>query len=92
MSLFFLIDNCCQSAIFICLFGFIKEKNRLYILFLECQVCYVLEACVEELQRGRKRLEKPELNQDGDAFVVCIHAVSTELMFTLAIISLYISY
>ncbi|XP_026320695.1 protein fem-1 homolog B-like isoform X2 [Hyposmocoma kahamanoa] len=33
------------------------------------QVCYVLEACVEELQRGRKRLEKPELSHDGDAFV-----------------------
>ncbi|CAH0724229.1 unnamed protein product, partial [Brenthis ino] len=31
------------------------------------QVCYVLEACAEELRRGTKRLEKPQVNHDLDA-------------------------
>ncbi|XP_038211518.1 protein fem-1 homolog B isoform X1 [Zerene cesonia] len=33
------------------------------------QVCYVLEACAEELRRGTKRLEKPQANHDPEALM-----------------------
>ncbi|XP_039758993.1 protein fem-1 homolog B isoform X2 [Pararge aegeria] len=33
------------------------------------QVCYVLEACSEELRRGTKRVEKPHTNHDPDALI-----------------------
>ncbi|KAL0870072.1 hypothetical protein ABMA27_006233 [Loxostege sticticalis] len=33
------------------------------------QVCYVLEACAEELRRGTARLEKPQLNHDPEALL-----------------------
>ncbi|CAH0764558.1 unnamed protein product [Diatraea saccharalis] len=33
------------------------------------QVCYVLEACAEELRRGTERLEKPQTNHDPDALL-----------------------
>ncbi|KAJ0174286.1 hypothetical protein K1T71_010432 [Dendrolimus kikuchii] len=33
------------------------------------QVCYVLEACAEELRRGMKRIEKPQVNHDPDSLV-----------------------
>lgn len=33
------------------------------------QVCYVLEACAEELRRGLKRIEKPQVNHDPDSLV-----------------------
>ncbi|XP_041984321.1 protein fem-1 homolog B [Aricia agestis] len=33
------------------------------------QVCYVLEACAEELKRGTKRMEKPQANVDPDVLI-----------------------
>ncbi|CAB3229079.1 unnamed protein product [Arctia plantaginis] len=33
------------------------------------QVCFVLEACAEELHRGTKRLEKPQANHDPESLV-----------------------
>ncbi|XP_026740375.1 protein fem-1 homolog B isoform X2 [Trichoplusia ni] len=33
------------------------------------QVCFVLEACAEELRRGTKRLEKPQANHDPESLV-----------------------
>ncbi|CAH2241007.1 jg4078 [Pararge aegeria aegeria] len=33
------------------------------------EVCYVLEACSEELRRGTKRVEKPHTNHDPDALI-----------------------
>ncbi|XP_050674603.1 protein fem-1 homolog B-like isoform X1 [Leptidea sinapis] len=33
------------------------------------QVCFVLEACAEEIRRGHKRLEKPQANQDLEALL-----------------------
>ncbi|CAK1550702.1 unnamed protein product [Leptosia nina] len=33
------------------------------------QVCFVLEACAEELRRGTKRLEKPQGNHDPEALI-----------------------
>ncbi|XP_061384045.1 protein fem-1 homolog B [Danaus plexippus] len=33
------------------------------------QVCFVLEACAEELRRGLKRIEKPLPNHDPDALI-----------------------
>ncbi|XP_023933935.1 protein fem-1 homolog B isoform X2 [Bicyclus anynana] len=33
------------------------------------QVCYVLEACSEELRRGTNRVEKPHTNHDPDALI-----------------------
>ncbi|KAG6457170.1 protein fem-1 homolog B isoform X1 [Manduca sexta] len=33
------------------------------------QVCYVLEACAEELRRGMKRMEKPQIIHDPDTLV-----------------------
>ncbi|CAH0590492.1 unnamed protein product [Chrysodeixis includens] len=39
------------------------------------QVCFVLEACAEELRRGTKRLEKPQANHDPESLVVCSYTV-----------------
>ncbi|XP_039758992.1 protein fem-1 homolog B isoform X1 [Pararge aegeria] len=36
------------------------------------QVCYVLEACSEELRRGTKRVEKPHTNHDPDALIFLV--------------------
>ncbi|XP_068620310.1 protein fem-1 homolog B [Battus philenor] len=33
------------------------------------QVCFVLEACAEELKRGQLRIEKPQVNHDAEALV-----------------------
>ncbi|CAG9127370.1 unnamed protein product [Plutella xylostella] len=33
------------------------------------QVCFVLEACAEELRRGAERLEKPPANNDAEALI-----------------------
>ncbi|XP_049876595.1 protein fem-1 homolog B isoform X2 [Pectinophora gossypiella] len=33
------------------------------------QVCFVLEACAEELRRGLKRIEKPQVSHDPDALM-----------------------
>ncbi|XP_075980950.1 protein fem-1 homolog B [Anticarsia gemmatalis] len=33
------------------------------------QVCFVLEACAEELRRGAQRLEKPQANHDPESLV-----------------------
>ncbi|XP_047536028.1 protein fem-1 homolog B isoform X1 [Vanessa atalanta] len=33
------------------------------------QVCYVLEACAEELKRGLLRMDKPHMNHDPDALI-----------------------
>ncbi|XP_013187605.1 protein fem-1 homolog B isoform X1 [Amyelois transitella] len=39
------------------------------------QVCYVLEACAEELRRGTKRLEKPQVNHDPDALITLVRGM-----------------
>ncbi|KAM3960358.1 protein fem-1 homolog B [Aphomia sociella] len=39
------------------------------------QVGYVLEACAEELRRGMKRLEKPQLNHDPEALIILVRAL-----------------
>ncbi|CAG5015161.1 unnamed protein product [Parnassius apollo] len=33
------------------------------------QVCFVLEACAEELKRGQMRIEKPQINHDPEALM-----------------------
>lgn len=43
--------------------------------FFSSQVCFVLEACAEELRRGTKRLEKPQINHDPESLVVCTNAL-----------------
>ncbi|XP_026763058.1 protein fem-1 homolog B isoform X1 [Galleria mellonella] len=39
------------------------------------QVGYVLEACAEELRRGLKRLEKPQLNHDPESLISLVRAL-----------------
>ncbi|XP_013137293.1 PREDICTED: protein fem-1 homolog B isoform X2 [Papilio polytes] len=33
------------------------------------QVCFVLEACAEELKRGQQRIKKPQINYDPEALI-----------------------
>ncbi|XP_050352611.1 protein fem-1 homolog B isoform X2 [Nymphalis io] len=43
------------------------------------QVCYVLEACAEELKRGLLRMDKPQTNHDPDALIEYESNVRTAL-------------